>query len=139
MKKIFTFLMIVALLFGAGALTSCASDNNGDNNKDGNSQPQDTTATLVGTWRTETNNGYYDLITLNANGTGLWQEVDLENGDDDYITFVWSYDELTRRLILIYADSDTDIYELVSISNNVAMVCFWDDGEPYYLQLSRVK
>ena len=79
------------------------------------------------------------MITLNANGTGLWQEVDLENGDDDYITFVWSYDELTRRLILTYADSDTEIYELVSISDNVAIVCFWDDGEPYYLRLSRVK
>lgn len=129
--------MAATLMLGAGALTSCGGDE-----EEKGAQLSGTAASLVGTWRTEASYGYYDLITLNADGSGLWHEVDLEYGDDDYESFRWNYDEMTRRLVFTFGngyDSETEVYELISVSGNMAVIGLWDDGELYYISLYRVQ
>ena len=138
MKRFLTFLMAAVLMLGAGAMTSCG----GDDEQKAGTQLSGTAASLVGTWRTEANYGYYDMITLNADGSGVWREVDLEFGNDEYEAFVWSYDDLTRRLVFTYGDIygyETEVYELITISGNMAVIGIWDDGELYYINLSRVR
>ncbi len=134
MKRFLTFLMAAALMLGAGAMTSCG----GDDEQKAGTQLSGTAASLVGTWRTEANYGYYVMITLNADGTGVWREVDLESGNDEFDAFRWSYDDLTRRLVFTYG-YETEVYELITISGNMAVIGVWDDGELYYINLSRVR
>ena len=107
MKRFLTFLMAAALMLGAGAMTSCG----GDDEQKAGTQLSGTAASLVGTWRTEANYGYYDMITLNADGTGVWREVDLEYGDDEFDAFRWSYEEMTRRLILTFFQRLQHLYD----------------------------
>lgn len=139
MKKFFSFLMAAALLLGAGALTACGDD---EENQTQNPGLSEAAAALVGTWRTETAYGYYYQYTLNADGTGVLREVDLEYGDDEIEPFRWSYDATTRRLVLTYGsgyDSEREIYEVISVSQNSAILGIWDDGELYYEELYRIK
>ena len=139
MKKFFSFLMAAALLLGAGALTACGDD---EENQTQNPGLSEAAAALVGTWRTETAYGYYCQYTLNADGTGVLRDVDLEYGDDEIEPFRWSYDATTRRLVLTYGsgyDSEREIYEVISVSQNSVILGFWDDGELYYEELYRIK
>ncbi len=131
--------MAAALLLGAGALTAC-----GDDTKDQtqNSGLSEAAAALVGTWRTETAYGYYYQYTLNADGSGVLREVDLEYGRDEIEPFRWSYDATTRRLVLAYGsgyDAEHEVYEVISISKDQAILGIWDDGELYYEELYRVR
>lgn len=138
MKRFLTFLMAAALMLGAGAMTSCG----GDDEQKAGTQLSGTAASLVGTWRTEANYGYYDMITLNADGTGVWREVDLESGSDEFDAFRWSYEEMTRRLILTYGGGyniETEVYEVISISGNSAILGHWDEDQMFYVEVYRVQ
>lgn len=131
--------MAAALLLGAGALVACGDD---DEDQAQNSGLSEAAAALLGTWRTETRYGSYEQYTLNADGSGVLREVDLEYGNDEIEPFRWSYDATTRRLVLTYGsgyDAEREVYEVISISQSSVILGIWDEGELYYEELYRVK
>jgi hypothetical protein len=128
---------LLIVLLASMALPSCGDDDD---------EPDDSKLSvkeqLIGTWEYvgEWYNGERetDRYTFKADGTGYVSETYeytasytgyKEESDTDY--FVWSYEENTKFLKMIFdkgGDEDLDIY-LVSDINSSTVIGYWVDNE----------
>lgn len=87
-------------------------------------------ASFVGSWRFDFGSGGYQVVTLNANGTGSFLDVDYVNGQmysETDIIVSWAYSN--GKLWILFDDGETDIYS-VRISGNAVIV----DGD-YFVRV----
>jgi hypothetical protein len=154
MKKRMKHLMsVLMVLLACLTCPACSSDDDDDSDKELSVKEQ-----LIGTWE-YVGEWYYgeretNRYTFNADGTGYVTETyeytaaytgEKEDSDIDY--FIWSYEEQTQLLKMIFdkgGDEDLDIYLLSEIASN-KITAYWVDSETmevdysdHYL-LSKVK
>jgi hypothetical protein len=133
MKHLISVLMV---LLACLTCPACGSDDD-DSDKELSVKEQ-----LIGTWE-DVGEWYHGerethRYTFNADGTGYVTETyeytaaytgEKEDSDIDY--FIWSYEEQTRLLKMIFdkgGDEDLDIYLLSEIVSN-KITAYWVDNE----------
>ncbi len=101
MKKIiYSLFALVAFTLGAITLTACGDDDNG-----GSSGGGDNPSILVGTWSAP-NSSRTTTVTLNSNGSGLWEEFSSSGLLVASGTFRWSFSGNTLYLNWISGDTE---------------------------------
>lgn len=133
MKNLMTALMVLL------ACLTCPACSSSDDDSDKEPSVKEL---LIGTWEEveEWYNGERRInhCTFNADGTGYYTETyeyapaytgEKEDSDTDY--FVWSYEEQTKLLKMIFnkaGDEDLDIYLLSEILSN-KITAYWVNNE----------
>lgn len=104
-KYILSLMALLAMTFTALTLTSCGDDGdggtsgNGSGGNGGGSNP----SALVGTWSAPYSS-YTETLTLNSDGSGLWQEINSSGSTRASGTFTWSLSGSTFYMNWISGD-----------------------------------